>query len=253
MTSLTGSIALLGIAMFAACLSAVVSFGGGTLLLPIMFLILDFALVIPVFGVIQISSAISRAWFFRQFIDWSIFPIFIVGFIPAAVLGSFIWSYTVFNEEFQPYMMILIAVYLFLFLKFPKFNAPKGSRTKLLLSMGAAAGLATLTIGVIGVIIAPFIDSLGLKKERAVAAIGALAFFTNLIKLPLLFIISEQLNGSIVMVMAGMVGATILGTYFGRHFHGRVSEVLFIKIFRTVLFMMAVKLFIWDGWRVIFA
>jgi uncharacterized membrane protein YfcA len=48
-----------------------------------------------------------------------------------------------------------------------------------------------------------------------------------------------------------MVVATIAGVYFGRHLHGRVSEVFFIKIFRAVLFVMAAKLFIWDGLRVV--
>ena len=251
MVGLAGGIVLSAVAFFAACLSAVASLGGGVLLFPIMFFLVDFALVIPVFGVIQMSSAISRAWFFRQYIDWSIFPLFIVGFIPAAALGGIIWSYSVFNQEFQPYIMMLIAANLFLFLKFPKFNVPKGNRKKLLLSMGAAAGLATLTIGVIGVVLAPFIEALELKKERAVAAIGALAIFGNLVKLPLLFVIAEQLDWTIATITAGMVVATIAGVYFGRHLHGRVSEVFFIKIFRAVLFVMAAKLFIWDGLRVV--
>jgi uncharacterized membrane protein YfcA len=253
MVGLAGGIALLGVAFFASCLSAVASIGGGTLLFPIMFLVVDFALVIPIFGVIQMSSAISRVWFFRHYVDWDFFPLFVVGFIPAAILGSIIWSYSVFNEEFQPYMMIFISVNLFLFLKFPKFSVPKGNRFKLLISMGAVTGLATLTIGAIGVVVAPFIDALNLKKERAVAAIGIISIFGNLIKLPLLFVIAERLDWSIVTITTGMVTATIAGVYFGRYLHGRVSEAFFVKIFRAALFAMAAKLLIWDGLRVVLA
>ena len=251
MIGIAGGIALFSIAFFASCLSAVATLGGGTLLFRILFLIVDFALVMPIFGIVQTASATSRVWFFRQYIDRSIFSMFFVGFIPAAILGGLFWSYSVNNEEIQPYIMMLIAVHLLLFLKFPKFSVPRGNKTWLLIAMGIVAGLASLTVGAIGPVIVPFIDALGLKKERAVAAIGAVSFFGNLIKLPLVFLIVDHIDWSIATITGGMVVGSILGVYFGRCIHGRVNESFFIYVFRIVLFLMPAKLLIWDGLRVV--
>ena len=234
-----------------AVFSAVAGVGGGMMMFATVAVFLDFALVMPVFGAVQSSSGLSRIWFFRKYLSGSMILIFSIGFIPAVILGGVAWSYIVDAEEIQPYIKILIAVYILLFLTFPKFSVRSGSRTKLLLAMGVGTGFAALTIGAVGAITAPFIEALNMKKEEAIVSIGVVSSFANIAKPPLFFIIFDRLDWSVLALIAFMILATVAGIYYGRRIQHDVSEVLFRRLFRFALGIMAIKLLIWDGLRVV--
>jgi uncharacterized membrane protein YfcA len=170
MIGLTGGIILVVISFVTAIFSAVAGLGGGTMLIGFIILVVDFALVIPLFGAIQMASGISRVWFFRKYVDWSMFLTFGIAFVPGAILGGFIWVYLVNTEEAQPYIKMLIAIYLLMYLKFSSFRVVGGNRTQLLLISGALCGLAALTVGALGDVIAPFVDALELKRAYPVDA-----------------------------------------------------------------------------------
>ncbi len=130
---------------------------------------------------------------------------------------------------------MLIAVYILLFLKFPKFRVPPGNRTRILLTMGLSTGFAVLTIGSVGAVVAPFIEALELKKQDAIAAIGVVSSFANIAKLPPFFIIFDQLDLLVFGLIGFLILATVTGIYFGRCIQDNVSEVLFRRLFRFAL------------------
>jgi uncharacterized membrane protein YfcA len=99
MIGLIGGVALFFIAFVTVVFSAVASVGGGTMLFATMVMVVDFALVMPVFGAIQTSSAVSRVWFFREHVDKSMVLVFAAGFVPFVVLGGYLWSFLVHTEE----------------------------------------------------------------------------------------------------------------------------------------------------------
>ncbi|MBT8003475.1 MAG: sulfite exporter TauE/SafE family protein [Rhodospirillales bacterium] len=253
MISIVAGSGLFIAAFFTAVFSAVAGVGGGMMMFAAVAVFLDFALVMPVFGAVQTSSGLSRVWFFRKYLNWSMILIFGIGFIPAVILGGFAWAYIIDAKEIQPYIKILIAVYILLFLIFPKFRVPPGNRTRILLVMGLSIGFAALTIGAVGAITAPFIEALQLKKEDAIAAIGVGSSFANIAKLPLFFIIFDQLDLSVVGVIGFLILATVFGIYFGKRIQDNVSEDLFRRLFRFALGGMAIKLLVWDGLRVVMA
>lgn len=142
---------------------------------------------------------------------------------------------------------MLIAVYLLDYLKFSRYRVATREKTKILLVAGAACGLAALTVGAIGAVISPFIDALELKKERAVAAIATVSVFSNVVKLPLILLIYDQLDWLIAMMIGSMIVATVVGVSFGKRIHEYVSETLFSRMFRMALTVIGLKLLVWDG------
>ena len=250
MIGITAGAALVAAAIFTAGFSSVIGLGGGMMMLLVTTLTVDFALVMPMFGAIQSSSAISRIWFFRKHLDGDMILKFGIGFVPAAMLSGSLWAYFVTTEGAQPYIKMVIATYMLLFLWFPQFRVRSGNRTRLLLLLGVLSGFAALTVGAVGSVVAPFIDALDLKKERMIAAFGVISIFSNGAKLPLFFLVAEPLDLTVWATIGILIGATFIGTYVGRGIQQSVSDKLFSKIFRTVLGVMALKLLIWDGIRV---
>ena len=251
MIGLIGGSTLIIASFIAAMFSTVAGIGGGTMLIGFIILMVDFALVLPVYGAIQMVSGGSRVWFFRKHVDWSMFVTFGIAFIPGAILGGLIWVYFVNTEEAQPYIKMLIAIYLLLYLKFSNYRVATGNQTRLLLISGGLCGFAALTVGAVGAVIAPFVDALELKKERAVAAIGVMSIFSNIIKLPLLLVIADRVDWTLAIIIGGMCLATFCGVYAGRSAQKYVSEAQFRRLFRIVLMVLGVKLLVWDGLRVV--
>ena len=72
-----------------AVISAIVGFGGGLSLFALMALVLDFALLIPVYGAVQFTSATSRVWFFRKDIVFPLFGWFLLAFLLLPIWSAF--------------------------------------------------------------------------------------------------------------------------------------------------------------------
>jgi uncharacterized membrane protein YfcA len=174
-----------------------------------------------------------------------------MGFIPMAMFGGWVWVYFVQTQDAQPYIKIAIAIYMLLFLVSPKFSVKPGNRTRNLIFVGALGGVASMTIGAIGSVVAPFVESLGLKKERAIATFGFISVFSNAAKLPLFYLISDKLDWSVVITIGGLVLVAFLGTLVGRRVHYGISDAFFDKIFKIMLGVIASKLLIWDGLRLV--
>jgi uncharacterized membrane protein YfcA len=251
MIGLAASATLWIAALLTGTFSAVAGVGGGVLMLAAITIILDFELVLPVFGATQTSSAFSRMWLFRKHLDPSMILTFGVGFIPAAALSGLGWYYFVQNEDAQPYIKMVIAIYLLMYLNFPKFRVSPGNRTRLLLSAGTLCGFAVFTVGAVGPVFAPFIEALEITKERAIATFGVVAAFSNIVKLPLFFLISDRVDWSVALLIGLLLVSTFAGTYIGRHIQHGISEAVYTRLFRTVLGLMGLKLLIWDGLRVV--
>ena len=234
-----------------ATFSAFAGLGGGMMMLASLTLLLDFALVMPMFGAIQTSSGISRVWLFRKHLDPSMILPFALGFIPMAMLGGWVWVYFVQTQDAQPYIKMAIATYMLLFLASPKFSVKPGNRMRNLILVGMLGGFAAMTVGAIGSVVAPFVEAFDLKKERAIAAFGFISIFSNSAKLPLFYLISDKLDWSIALAIGGLMLVAFLGTLVGRRIQYGISDVFFSKIFRTMLGVMALKLLIWDGMRLI--
>jgi uncharacterized membrane protein YfcA len=78
-----------------------------------------------------------------------------------------------------------------------------------------------------------------------------MSIFSNIIKLPLFFIIFDRLDWSVFGLIGFLILATVAGIYFGRRIQHGVSEALFSRLFRVVLGVMALKILLWDGLRVV--
>ena len=70
--SFSENMLLTTLSFFTALMTSLAGAGGGTVLLAAMLQFMNPAEAIPVHGVIQFSSNLTRTWLLRKFVNWSI-------------------------------------------------------------------------------------------------------------------------------------------------------------------------------------
>ncbi|MEQ8196048.1 MAG: sulfite exporter TauE/SafE family protein [Rhodospirillales bacterium] len=233
-----------------AVISAIVGFGGGLSLFALLALVLDFALLIPIYGAVQFSSAASRVWFFRKDIVFPLFRSFLIAFLPCYGISVALWLYLIEAKEAQPYLKMAIGVYLILYVGIERMRIEGGDPKRLAIWAGIISGLLSNIVAV-GAIQAPFFAGLKLRKEEFVALMAVASAVVNGLKIPLFLFILDRLSVDAFILIALLALASFLGAGLGRRVIGVISEVRFRQIFYAALILIAAKLFFWDGVRVL--
>ena len=75
--TMSENIILTVLSFFTALMTSIAGAGGGTVLLAAMLQFMNPAEAIPVHGVIQLSSNMTRTWLLRKYVNWKIIFIFL--------------------------------------------------------------------------------------------------------------------------------------------------------------------------------
>jgi uncharacterized membrane protein YfcA len=240
-------LAVLGVAAFAtSALSAVVGMAGGITLLAVMLLFMEPLVAIPLHGVVQLLSNGSRCLIQRRHVRGAILwryallllPMGFVGLAIArllapdlarALIGTFVLVAT-----WRPQWMWLGSR--------PERSDP-GRRFVLL---GGVVGVLNMTIGATGPLIAPFFLNLGLSRQALVGTKAACQTAGHLAKLLVFgFAGFAFLPYAAPLTLLGV--AVVAGTWAGSRLLDRVSETVFVRLYQTVLTLIALRLLLWEG------
>jgi uncharacterized membrane protein YfcA len=235
-------------AVVTMALTVVAGIGGGVMLFAAMAIIIDYALLIPLFGAVQSGGSSARVWIFRQHIHWDKLGLFLLAYVPCAILGTFVWIQLISLAEWQPYIKMVLAVYIVLFVVFGHRIrvSPTGTK-RLMLSGGMLAGFGSMTVGAVAPVMAPFFMALNLNKNEFSGTWAVASFIASASKIPLLYFVWNQISpshGALVFIL--FIGSFI-GAYLGKIIFDRTSELFFRRAFFAFLLVAACKLFIWDG------
>lgn len=220
-----------------AVISGVVGMAGGVTLLSLMTFFLKFEVIVPLHGIVQLSSNFSRFLFLKKFIHKKIILFFFVG-APLGVIGA----YTVMTKlPSQKIVLIPMACLIFYTLfkpkKLPTLVIPFWGFAIL----GVLTGFLAPLMGATGPLLAPFFLRPDLTKEEIVATKAATQMFTHLLKIPLFlklaFPYQEYALPLIIMVICAAVG-----TKLGVRLLGKVSEDLFKKIYQFALLIAGIRI-----------
>lgn len=224
-------------ALISSIISGIIGMGGGILLLTLMMYALPYQFVIPIHGLIQLTSNSSRSWYLRKHIVRSYFISFLLG----APFGLFV-AYNILNNikdsKWPLFLLSLFIIYVvFKPKKIPEIRLNKYGW----FFLGILAGIQGPILGATGPLIAPFFSRSDLKKEEIVATKASLQIVIHFFKLPLFLTLGfnyiEHLDIIITMSIAAL-----LGTYIGVHFLKKIKTEHFQILFKSILLISAVKL-----------
>lgn len=227
---------LLAASGFASFITIAFGIGGGVLLLAVMASLVPPALLIPVHGVVQFGSNVSRAFLMFRHISWRDTGLFTIGTVVGVAAGGAM----AFN---LPPAAVQVGVGLFVI--WSVFMKPPRWLHKFPVLTGAFSSVLTMFFGATGPFVATYTKSLMLDRHRHVATHGALMSIQHFLKTVMFGILGFAFGPWLVFCLA-MIAAGALGTVLGRLVLDLISDHRFRIALDTVLVLLALRL-TWQG------
>ncbi|MCF8059797.1 MAG: sulfite exporter TauE/SafE family protein [Bacteriovoracaceae bacterium] len=229
---------LLGFAVIlTAIISGVVGMAGGVTLLSFMTFFMSMEVIVPIHGIVQLSSNFSRCFFLKDKIHKRISLFFFLG----APIGTMITFFLIKEIKHKEFLLIPMAILIFYTVlkpkKLPHIFIPHWG----FLLLGILTGVLAPLIGATGPLLAPFFLRNDLDKEQIVATKAITQMFTHLLKIPL-FLALDFPYQDYLFPLVFMVISAIIGTRIGVSLLGKVSEKIFILIYKIALLLAGIRI-----------
>jgi len=213
--------------------------GGGIVLLGVMSILMIPGVVVPIHGIVQLSSNTTRTLLFLKHVRWSVFLIYVVPATLGAMGASVLWSGDKLHW-FKPVIGAFIISYLIYRRYKPTVrNVPLWVYAPL----GVCTGFLAIFVGATGPFLAPFMLRDDFTKENIIATKSICQFWVHLTKIPIFLSLGFDYTSHGVL-LGCLIIAVIGGTFLGKKLLGKISEALFLTVFQVVLVAIAVYLMV---------
>lgn len=225
------------IALLTSSIAAVIGLGGGMLLIAIMPTFLSADKIIPLHGVTQLASNISRVIFSLNAVAWHCLPAFLAGsLLGVAVFGLLLMQ---LPTHFVP---VFIGVYILLSLWSARFNRLV-KRYESFVSAGFFQTGLGLLVGATGPLAMTLLVK-RLKDPNQVIATAALFMsLSHLFKI-LLFGFAGFAYGQHILLLTSMICGATLGSYLGTRLRHRLKAERFRQALIWILSALAIHMII---------
>jgi len=224
-------------AVLTSTISGFVGMAGGILLLGAMTFVMPFSSLVPIHGLVQLTSNFTRSLILRKNIHKEIFLWFSIGTPFGGVLG-----YMLLSRINSPEWMLFFVVALLLYVVFkPKKMPGINLSSKAFLGLGVLAGGLGCLIGATGPLLAPFFLRKDLNKEQIVATKAACQIMIHIVKIPIFMALAfnyMQYWQLIVFMVIGVLVGTKIGTMILKRINGK-QFIIYVKV---AMALMAVRL-----------
>jgi uncharacterized protein len=228
----------LGIVTFlTSTIAAIVGVGGGMMLIAILPSYLPLNALIPVHGLTQMSSNLSRAFFGYKDVQYEVIPKFLIG----SFLGIALFT-SILNFISIEYVPLFIGAYILLSLWSEKFNEKIKRYESYFLAGFFQTGLS-MVVGATG----PLTMTLLLKdykdKDKVVATSAALMSLTHILKVFVFMYFGFVFFDYIGIIMAMVIGS-IAGSWAGTKLRNVIDGKKFTTILKVLLSALAIKVIV---------
>lgn len=232
---------LFAAAFATSILSAIVGMAGGITLLTVMLLYLEPLVAIPIHGVVQLVSNGSRAIVQRRHVEAGIALRYGVLLLPMGFAG--LWLARQLSPDLT---RLVIGVFVLLATWAPAWlllgsHPDQIDRNRRFFLLGGVVGFLNVTLGATGPLIAPFFLNLGLTRQALVGTKAACQLLGHLAKVVIFGVVGFA-YAEWLIPLALLCIAVVIGTWLGSRLLERVSEKAFVRLYKTVLTLIALRL-----------
>lgn len=224
---------------FSSALTAVLGIGGGVLLIALMPGLLPTTAVVPVHGVVQLASNISRAYFARQHIAWGPLLPFGGGALLGVVVGSR------FVVELPERWLPLLLGGFILFVTW----TPSLRQARLpgrFFTLGAIQTFVALFVGAAGPLVSPLLLREGYEHHEVVATHGAMMSLLHALKTATFVALGFSFTPWWPL-LTGMIVAVTAGSWAGNHLRGHLPQDKLRLAFKILLTALGLRLLLRAG------
>jgi uncharacterized membrane protein YfcA len=231
--SLSDNILLTVLSFFTALMTSLAGAGGGTVLLAAMLQFMNPAEAIPVHGVIQFSSNLTRTWLLRKHVNWRIVLKFSLLLPLGVYLGLEIFQ-SIDSNDIKNLIgsFILIAIGIQNIKSFRSIKIP----SNIYFFIGFLTGVLNILVGVIAPLLAVILKQ-SVKEKKSL--VGTLGYF-GLIGFSLIGFSFLNYIETFIMI----IPATLIGSRIGQILLNKISNKIFMIIFQIILVGLAIRLLI---------
>jgi len=226
---------LIVVACFTSMIAAVGGIGGGVVLIAIMPGLLPAAAIIPVHGLVQIASNMSRALLGIRHTEWRIVGQYAGG----AVIGALLGSYFVADLEWEM-MPLFLGIFILTITWMPKFSNAPDLPAKFTL-LGAFQTALSLFFGVSGPLNMPFLLRENLPRDRTVITHSIQMASSHMMKVLTFGFLGFAFAPHWKLVVAMVISASV-GSYVGTGIRGRVPERWFRIFLKGLVSLLSVRM-----------
>jgi uncharacterized membrane protein YfcA len=208
-----------------------------------MLLFMPPLVVIPLHGAVQLVSNGSRTFIQRRHLRWDVIwrygvlllPMGFAGLalaqrIPPDAAKALIGAFVLF-ATWAPGLMLLGT--------HPQDANPR----RRFFVLGGVVGVVNMTVGATGPLIAPFFLNMGLTRFQLIGTKAACQALGHTAKI-LVFGIAGFAFGEWSFVLAILAACVVAGTWLGSQLLEYVNETWFVRLYKTVLTVIALRLVI---------
>ena len=226
-------------AFFTATLSGILGMGGGILLVGALTVLLPSNMVIPVHGVVQMSSNFTRTLVFLRHVRWKFFFVY-TPFMVFGVGGATLVYTDSKISWFKPIIGLFILTFLVWRVYKPILRKPP---LWVYPPLGVATGFLAMFVGATGPFIAPFFLRDDFEKEEVIATKAVCQSVGHALKIPaFIYIGFDYLEAA--PLLGVMIAAVILGTITGKKLLQSLDSKWFERLFIGLLSLLALHLII---------
>jgi uncharacterized membrane protein YfcA len=224
-------------AWITATISGFLGMAGGISLLAIMTIFMPATLVVPIHGVVQLCSNLTRTIVFIKHVRWPIFFTYSPPLVVGVYAATLVWSGDKL-DWFKP----VIGTFVLCFLMWRRFkptlrNLPLWTYAPL----GLVTGFLAIFVGATGPFIAPFFLRDDLTKEEVVANKAIVQTWLHLFKIPAFLSLGFNYTPH-WQLLSWLVVAVVIGNLLGKWLLTRISHDMFILLFEVLLAVVGVYL-----------
>mgnify|MGYP006285372013 CR=1 FL=1 len=229
---------ILGLVTFlTSTIAGVVGLGGGMILIAVLPSFLPVNAIIPVHGLTQISSNLSRAVFGYKDIQYEVIPKFLLGSLIG--VGFFASILSLISLKYVP---LFIGFYILLSLWSRKFNDKIKKYENYYLIGFLQSGLSVV-VGATGPLTLTLLYKDYGDKNKVVATSAALMSISHILKVVVFIYFGFVFFDYIELLLVMIVGA-ILGSYVGTRLRDKVEGKRFVKILKVLLTLLVIKVIV---------
>lgn len=234
---------LIAAAFVGSAISGTIGMGGGALLIAVMAVTLDPMAVVPVHGVVQLTSNFTRSLALLKEVRWRL----VAYYAPGMVLGAWV-GLQLYRGAGMPWFKPAIGGFVIASLLWKRFKPKRLAVPEwVFVPAGLGGGFLTITVGAAGPYLAAFFLRDDLDRRQIVATKAVIQSFGHLLKIPAFLSIGFAYQEHIALIVPLLL-AVIAGTFLGTRLLQRLSERVFGWVFQGVLGVLGIRLLLSPWW-----
>jgi len=217
-------------AVVASVIAGVVWFGAGIIMLPVLAWVVGVRAAAPVLTVTMLLGNVSRLWWSRHELDGRAAFRYLLGAVPATVVGVIIYAGT-------PTEWLGRIIGVFLIFAIPLRRVLQRGRVRVRLAhmplLGGVFGILSVLVVTIGPLTAPFFLSYGLRRGSFIATEAVCTIGMNVTRG--IAFARYSLLGWDTVALGLLLGSTMIaGAWAGRAILDRMSDRIFLWILEAL-------------------